>query len=277
MMKKVEIKPGVLQDFSLDVLCDAIQRNRRALHAFGCNRPEADVRDDEEVSWCITSLREPFFNCVYRTEIKRGHSDDVIEEAMSQATSRGVGLWWFIGLDTRPAGIAKNLKARGFKPDEVTGMALDLTRIDTGICRLTEMEIKPVTDLETLQTWCRIAVTGFEMPEEIKGDWFQWYSDIGLDLEGPVLHFLGWWKGEPVATSSLLLAEGVAGIYNVATVPQMRRHGAGFDITCEPLKIARRSGYRVAILQASKQGRSVYRKIGFKDCCKLMSYVWEPG
>jgi len=267
--------PEILQDFSKDILCEAIQRNRRALHAFGCALPGTDVRDDAEVSWCITSLREPFFNCVYHTNIRRGHTDAIIEEAMSCARARHVGLWWFIGLDTRPAGIARNLKARGFLPNEVMGMALDLTKINRAVCPA-DLKITPVTDRATLKIWCRIAVAGFATPEEIKEDWFQWYAGIGLKPDGPFRHYLGWWKGEPVATASLLLAEGVAGIYNVATLPQMRQRGIGINITCVPLENALKAGYRIAILQASKQGSPIYHKIGFQDCCKLMSYIWEP-
>jgi len=267
--------PEILQDFSIDTLCDAIQENRRALHMLGCSLPGTDIRDDAEVSWCITDLREPFFNCVYRTNIKRGHTDAVIEDAMSRARARHVGLWWFIGLDTRPAGIVKKLKARGFLPDEVTGMALDLNKINRAVCP-EDLKITPVRDMETLKIWCRIAVIGFDTPEEIKEDWFKWYSDIGLKPDGPFRHYLGWWNGEPVATASLLLAEGVAGIYNVATLPGMRRRGVGINITCEPLQDALNAGYRIAILQASKQGRNIYHKTGFQDCCKLMSYIWEP-
>jgi len=277
MAKMIENTTGVLQDFSLDVLCKAIQRNRQALHALSRLWPGADIREDDEVSWCITGLREPFFNCVYRTNIKRGHVDAIIEDAMARAKSRNVHLWWFIATDTHPANIAKNLKAHGFFPNRVTGMALDLFTINSELSELANLKITAVRDPDTLRLWSRIAVTGFEMPEEVEGDWFNWYGNIGLGPGLPIQHFLGWWNGEPAATASLLLAEGVAGIYNVAVVPQKRRLGLGLGMTMQPLREARNMGYRIAILQASQQGLSVYRRIGFQECCKLMSYVWISG
>jgi predicted acetyltransferase len=81
-----------------------------------------------------------------------------------------------------------------------------------------------------------------------------------------------------VSTSLLFLAEGVAGIYFVATIPEARRRGIGFAITIKALKEAREMGYWVSILQASKMGEPVYRKIGFQEYCKISSYIWmnEP-
>lgn len=276
MVKTDEIKPGILQDFAPDVLCDAIQRNRRALHAFGCRRAGTDVRDDVEVSWCITELREPFFNCIYRTNIRRGHVDAIIEDAMARAKARNVHLWWFIGSDTRPAGIAENLKAHGFYANRVTGMALDLQSIDGVSLPQSNLEITAVKEKDTLKIWSRVAVAGFEIPEELKDDWFKWYGDIGVDPGSSIQHYLGWYDGEPVATASILLAEGTAGIYNVAVLPQSRCRGLGSNITLYALREARNRGYRIAVLQASRQGLSIYRRIGFQECCKLMSYVWEP-
>lgn len=81
-------------------------------------------------------------------------------------------------------------------------------------------------------------------------------------------------NGVPVATSQLLLAEGVAGIDRVATVPEVRKQGIGYAITLYPLLEAREMGYRVGTTQATEAGERVYRRMGFRKCGEITSYHW---
>jgi predicted acetyltransferase len=88
--------------------------------------------------------------------------------------------------------------------------------------------------------------------------------------------FLGWMDGQPVATSQLLPATGVAGIFSVGTVPGARRQGIGTAMTLAPLLQAREMGYEIAILHASEMGAGIYRSLGFKSYCQINHYVWSP-
>jgi ribosomal protein S18 acetylase RimI-like enzyme len=101
----------------------------------------------------------------------------------------------------------------------------------------------------------------------------------GLDQHGLVdrPRYLGFLRGEAVASAALVLEGGVAGIYSVATEPSARHRGIGRAMTAHALREARRRGYRVGILQATGPGYSVYRKIGFEDVTKFELYVLKPG
>jgi GNAT superfamily N-acetyltransferase len=75
--------------------------------------------------------------------------------------------------------------------------------------------------------------------------------------------FAGLVAGEVVATSLLIATGSVAGIYWVATLEAHRGRGHGAALTWAAAGAGSEFGCKVASLQASKQGRPVYARMGF--------------
>jgi len=97
----------------------------------------------------------------------------------------------------------------------------------------------------------------------------------GIGLELPVRNYIGYLDSEPVATSTLFVSTGVAGVYNVATFEAARGKGIGAAITTKALVDGRDLGYRIGILQSSDMGFSVYERMGFEEVCKVGNF-WGP-
>lgn len=74
--------------------------------------------------------------------------------------------------------------------------------------------------------------------------------------------------------SSLMLnlLSGVAGFHTVSTLPEYRIKGFTLTINRVALIYAFKIGYKVRVLQASALGEKVYRKLGFKKYCDIVSY-----
>jgi GNAT superfamily N-acetyltransferase len=151
-------------------------------------------------------------------------------------------------------------------------MAVDLMALNEAGPAPAELRIECVKDKEGLRKWAYASIVGFGHPETDVDIWFDVFAGLGFDL--PLRNYVGILDGEPVATAELFLAAGVAGIYVVATVPGARRQGIGAALTLAPLREARAMGYRVGILHASPMGLGVYRRLGFKEYCRMSHYVW---
>jgi GNAT superfamily N-acetyltransferase len=185
-------------------------------------------------------------------------------------------LWW-TGPSSEPSDLGRHLEAHGFLHAEtVPGMAVDLNMLNEAADQPPGLRVEEVTDEAALRIWSKSCVEGFEMP-----DFSQEFTEAclasGFGPDTPMRLFQTWMDDEAVATALVFFGAGVAGIYNVATVPNARGRGAGTAVTLAPMVEARAEGYRVAILHASPMGYPVYRKLGFREYCTVHHYVWPDS
>ena len=83
--------------------------------------------------------------------------------------------------------------------------------------------------------------------------------------------------GRPVASSGMMEGGGVAGVYNVATAPEVRRRGIGAAMTARAVRAGRDRGLEVAVLGASDMGRGTYERMGFREVCRDVVHLWPGG
>jgi GNAT superfamily N-acetyltransferase len=115
------------------------------------------------------------------------------------------------------------------------------------------------------EAWTHALAEGYGLPHRLAQLFDPAVFDVGLRADAPVQHFAVARDGRTVATSMLYLEDGLAGVYNVATLPEERKRGLGAHATAEALRVARRLGYRVGVLQSSSAGYGVYLALGFVD------------
>jgi ribosomal protein S18 acetylase RimI-like enzyme len=218
-------------------------------------------------------------NSIMDARLSAEQVQPTIEYIISDAKSRNVPVLWWIGPSTRSPDLASRLMEFGFTIDEDgPGMAADLQILNESQPSPEGLSIQPAQDDASWWAWSRTMAQGFEIPpgriEFVVNTWHDLLSQVNPETTQA---YTAWLNGSPVATSLLLLGGGVAGIYAVATVPEARQKGIGAQVTLFPLLQVRRRGYRVGVLQASEMGLSMYKSLGFQECCRITSYVWRPN
>jgi GNAT superfamily N-acetyltransferase len=264
----------ILKDLSAPALVGAIKANLFEWYRYLGRSPKAEFYDSPALTWLLTGISNSFVNGVLRAQLEPDKVNATIKEILAHFRSRGMTTFsWWTEPGTQPADLGTYLLAHGLAHTEGgPGMAVDLLALNEDLPVPSNLTVQHVDDTETLERWAYASIAGFEHPDTEVKTWFEVFTNLGFDL--PLRSYVGILNGEPVATSQLFLAAGVAGIYVVATVPDARRQGIGAVLTLAPLYEARAMGYRIGILHSSPMGLGVYRRLGFQEYCKMSHYVW---
>ena len=277
---------AILADLSLASMAQAVEANLFAFFQELKTWPRVEVRDDGECCWTISDLPYPLFNSVMRARVAANDIGSLIASRMQSCRDRHVPMLWWTGPSTQPSDLGERLESHGFVLEPAFGMWADLSRVESSSFEPSSFEpssFEPssfcpsrVADRRTLDVWSRVLCDGFGAPRSFGEAFSDMAEAIGLDDDSPFRHYLARVNGDAVATCSLFLGAGVAGIYDVTTLPDRRRAGIGAAITRCAMREARDAGYRVAILHASDLGRAMYASLGFELICDIGQYVWAP-
>ncbi len=259
----------------------AIEANHLALYRYWCERiPGSYLREDDASFIAITGVPHlAFGNVVLRTLWDESLAPKAIRERIAATLqpfkARRVPLIWYVWPRSRPADLGRYLEAAG--PASVgnsPAMALDLDAWPDNVPHPPGLRIEPVRDAIMLERWIDVLFMGAVSSEQAYADVRLLARAHGYDI--PFRDYLGWLDEEPVATTSLFVAEGIAGISVVVTLPLARRRGIGAALTAAALRDACELGCHTAILISLPMGESVYRRLGFVERCRVEEYVWRP-
>jgi GNAT superfamily N-acetyltransferase len=242
---------------------------------------------EEDVTWLVSAKGEPG-NHILRAQLPDDALDRRIGEIISQIGQYTDHIDWLVFPGCQPADLGKRLEAHGMKggPDGAwmlvgkiggpggTWMLADLTSLPGAPVVAGNFHIEYVGNNKMLEVWVQASSAGFG-----GGDYQRFYDAYARHGFGPdafSLHYIGYLDDQPVTSSTLLLAGGIASIYDVSTPPALRRQGFGSAITWAMLQEARKRGYQDAWIWSSPLGKSVYSKLGFVAAdFGIREYQWQ--
>ena len=250
--------------------------SRECFRSFGVLR-NATLIDELDAFGAITELPLTFFNGIGSARFSADVADSRTEELIERFRARRTSFRWWVMPGTTPPHLGEILDAHGVKfVYHSAGMTADVGRASARPGRLqSAARITQVRNDADMEIFADILTTVFQRPKSDNAIWCDVYSQIGYDDPSPWAHFIAWDGDVPSATASVLLCGEVAGIYLVGTLASARGRGLGSAATLAALHHGRARGAKVAALQSSEIGESVYRGMGFVSHGMLSMYEWR--
>ncbi len=274
MKLKSEKMATVIKDLSSPELIPALENNMFEFFSTLGRATGRSLYIGKDYIRVLTGIPFPVFNGVFRAQLSPETIDDAISDTLAAIKTWKVPLFWWAGPGTQPSDLGKHLERRGFHhAGDMPGMAIDLSILKEDEPQPHNFTIRPVENDEMLETYVCVAAKGFDIPASIHDSIVELERGVGVGPDVSLSRYIGYQNGVPVASSAMLIHSGVAGMYNVATLPEARRQGIGAAMTRMPLIDARQKGYRVGTIQAMEMGYSVYKKLGFRDVCSISLYL----
>ena len=245
----------------------ALEANQWALFRGVAERGGAEWMDDGEVMWSVTGVPVAPFNGVVRTTVGPDRADGAIETVSATLDSRGVPWSWYVGPASLPLDLGDRLRAKGFRErDVLPGMAAP---IDAAAPPAADLRYEEVREEPSLEAFATLMGVAFEMPPAV-AEPFLGLIDVATSGDAPVMtNFVALDDGEPVACGSLVMAAGVAGLYNIGVPPDRRGRGIGTAMTAALMAEGAARGAATAVLWSSAAGVRCYRRLGFEERCRL--------
>jgi GNAT superfamily N-acetyltransferase len=95
----------------------------------------------------------------------------------------------------------------------------------------------------------------------------------GESIWSRFLAWVGYRGAEPVTSAAVVIGAGVAGVYNVATIPGWQRHGFGEGVMRHALtEVQRQHGIEQTILQSTPAGYGLYERMGYRSVTRVAVY-----
>ena len=245
------------------------------VNCFGRGLPGGELHETPELTWLYTG--RPYLNVVsltYLASDDEAYAHQKITEIIDYYKKRDQDFAWQVNPRTHPTNMGALLETHGFTPVvHQRWMALDIRWMNEQFSPLPNLAIREVKDARTLKVFRDVFQRGFEMLLTQAQTYYDNYLANGFGPGADWHHYIGYLGKEPVAGASLLLYEGIAGIYGVSTIPEVRRLGIATQMTLHALREAKKLGYRVAVLVPTNMGMNVYRRIGFEEYSQSIIYT----
>lgn len=214
------------------------------------------------------------YNCVVPSK----QSESEIDQILERYKSAGRPVMCVVFPGTNSSRIGKYLKEdKSMMLFRLALMHVDLSNFNSCQKLPDGVSIRRVADREMFEEWATLVALSYELTNDIKRAMIEEQSRLFLDPNIRAKHYLAFFRGRPVGTSTVFISDGVAGIYNITTAPEARGMGIGKALTELVMLEGKKNHCDFALNQATAKGQPLYEKMGWITNGMLDIYVKMYG
>jgi GNAT superfamily N-acetyltransferase len=231
---------------------------------------------EDDATWFVnTNAGEPNSH-ILRARWETLTVEQEIDRLLAHVGALTSSIDWLVFPGCLPSDLGKRLKQRGLEEGLAgTWMIADLAALPEAKPPPSGFSVRQVRDDGMLEVWKQVSSAGFGEDEQI---YYDAYARHGYGPDAQSLHYIGYAGEQPVTSGTLLLGDGIPGLYNISTPPAARGRGYGQALTAHMLQQAIVRGSATVWTWASDDGKSTYEKLGFvQHDFGVREYAWRAS
>jgi len=255
----------ILRDLSDEELAAAVERSQVEWIRIQGRLPWVEFHDHGDVLRSFAGDTWPR-NMVAQTRFTPENAHRRVGEILAEHLRKKAACNWVVGPESCPSNLPQFLRAHGFSCRiHCAGMACDLSALierppvseDVAIEQIDEAPaIHPLTTERRRDLHRGLTLAARLKPRQL------WYFAAKVNSES-------------IGITTLQTGAGVAGIYGVEVLARYRRKGIGTALVYAAMEHGKKLGFSAAVLSATGKGEGVYKRLGFREVCKLS--FWKYG
>lgn len=224
----------------------------------------------ENIVLIDSGLHSDMFNILYSKGTKDRAS---VKIALNFFRSKKIPYAFWIGFEDDPAWLEEELLVLGLITEEIEwAMLCDLDKQASPLM-LSEFNIRQVQNPAGIQDIIRVINNILPLKEHSAiQSFYEQSAPTLLSEASSLIFFVGYENEKPISLSSSFYDQGIASIFDVIVVPEMRGRGLGKAMTLKAMLSAQEKGFNKCILTATNDAKNLYQKLGFEDLKTMKVY-----